>query len=111
MNLQQFVMTKIAEECTEVGKRALKQAQFGAQQHDEGFATNAKRLTDEAIDLLMWLAIAQRLAYVGETDNVYARFREKQEKICKVLAISVAERQVDPGVLSYLSQMVMDVLP
>jgi hypothetical protein len=111
MNLQQFVMTKIAEECTEVGKRALKQAQFGAGQHDEGYPPNARRLHDEVTDLMMWLAVAQKIGISYPAGNVYARFREKQAKIVKVLRISVEQGQVDAGVLAYFDQLVMDVMP
>lgn len=102
LNLEQFVLTKIAEEATEVGKRALKQQQFGADQHDGGFLPNKRRLTEEATDLMMWLAWGRWLNIVGVPDVSNShRYLQKRGKIIDVLRISVAQGQVEPAVLQF----------
>jgi NTP pyrophosphatase (non-canonical NTP hydrolase) len=76
----QFLLTKLAEECTEVAQRALKQIQFGAEESqatnvinagramtDEMRKTNAQRLRGEINDLL---AIIDFLTFCGEIPSV-----------------------------------------
>lgn len=77
MNREQFLLTKLSEECAEVSQRALKQIQFGRDQVQKGTEvkdgtpapdkeigfSNARRLTNELIDLL---AIAALLQDAGE---------------------------------------------
>jgi hypothetical protein len=103
LSLKQFVLAKIAEECTEVGKRAIKQMQFGEHQHDAGFESNMRRLQSECADLAMWLGMAQRLGIVHPPGNTYLLYREKRAKIINVLHISVTEGQVDPAALDYFT--------
>ena len=104
LSLKQFVLLKIAEECTEVGKRAIKQMQFGEHQHDAGYESNMKRLQDEALDLDMWMALASKLGIVVyPPGNICARYREKRQKIINVLHISVTEGRVDPAALDYFT--------
>jgi NTP pyrophosphatase (non-canonical NTP hydrolase) len=110
MNLKQFVLAKIAEECTEVAKRAIKQMQFGEHQHDAGFEPNMRRLQEETTDLAMWVGIAEKLGIAYPTGNIYSRYRAKRDKIIRVLHISVVEGQVDPAVLDYFTHN-EDLLP
>lgn len=103
--LEQFVLCKIAEEATEVCKRALKQQQFGAEQHDPGYESNKKRLTGEATDLGMWLSWGRWLYIVGVQDiSPSQRWHDKRTKVIDVLRISVAQGQVEPAVLEFFEQ-------
>jgi hypothetical protein len=101
LSLEQFVLCKIAEEATEVGKRALKQQQFGGLQHEEGYLRNRDRLTAECNDLRMWLTIGWELDQVGQTLDQNVRWRSKHSELLRVLRIAVAEGQVEPRALDY----------
>lgn len=98
MNRAQFLLAKLAEECAEVSKRALKQMQFGANQVQaqsdpyvkdahvpETSLSNSMRLQGEVNDML---AVIDMLVDIGEIPYMspYARAvakREKREKITK----------------------------
>lgn len=103
MTIKQFWLTKLAEECTEVGQRALKQIQFGADQiwkggevpggiapNDNADINNAQRLLNELSDLS---AIVSKLQTMGEipsqslADFKAARIK-KLAKIEKYLMLS-----------------------
>lgn len=101
MSLSQFVLCKIAEEATEVGKRALKQQQFGTDQHETGYETNRQRLTNEAEDLRMWLFIAWELDLLGTQTSLNARYQRKRDELLRVLRISVDHGQVNPAALKF----------
>ena len=54
MNLEQFLLTKLAEECVEVAQRALKAQQFGMLEKQPGQdKTNSERLEEEFTDLIV----------------------------------------------------------
>ncbi len=57
---EQFLLVKLAEECDEVSQRALKQAQYGAQEAQEGNPTNSERLRDEILDLVAIVSLLQQ---------------------------------------------------
>lgn len=65
MNKRQFLLLKLAEECTEVAQRASKQIQFGAYEVQDTTShtsqyTNAERTKQELIDLMcVWKMLVQ----------------------------------------------------
>ena len=79
MNHAQFYLTKLAEECSEVSQRALKQIQFGKNESqsvnpfnnreitEEMKLTNAQRLREEVNHLL---AVVEVLEFIGELPTV-----------------------------------------
>jgi hypothetical protein len=106
LSLEQFVLCKIAEEATEVGKRALKQQQFGAHQHEDGYAPNRERLASEVTDMLGWLTIAAHIGVLPEHYagvNVYHRYRTKRPELLRVLKIAVDQGQVSTDALDFIN--------
>src|SRR5580658_4815599 len=103
MSIKQFWLTKLAEECTEVGQRALKQIQFGKEQvwksgelgstgpgPETAGLNNAQRLREEINDLLVIVCKLEELEEVPqitwyEFDVVKTK---KLAKIGKYLAFS-----------------------
>ena len=107
LTVQQFVLCKIAEEATEIAKRALKQQQFGALQHEEGYAPNRDRLATEVTDMLAWLTIASHLGVLPERYagvNVYHRYRAKRPELLRVLKIAVDQGEVTTDALTFIAQ-------
>jgi NTP pyrophosphatase (non-canonical NTP hydrolase) len=91
MNKQQFLLLKLAEECSEVAQRALKQIQFGKSeiQKDQS-KCNAERLTDEIMDLSVLVRLLQEesevLAWTHRTFE--AAKKKKVKKLQKYLDLS-----------------------
>ncbi len=103
MNRNQFLLTKLAEECAEVAQRALKQIQFGAQQIQTGSEvkdgtaapvkeaglTNAQRLFNEIVDFVI---IVDLLYDANQLPDPNIDFDEEKknkiERLNKYLAFS-----------------------
>lgn len=90
MNKEQFLLTKLAEECNEVAQMALKTQQFGM---DEVYIdkSNKERLHDELTDLM---AIIQMLNVefnfnYYHNDSVQLKLEDKIKKVNKYLQYSV----------------------
>lgn len=106
LTLQQFVLCKIAEEATEIAKRALKQQQFGEHQHEEGYAPNRDRLALEVTDMLAWLTIGSHIGVLPEHYagvNVYHRYRAKRPELLRVLKIAVDQGQVSSDAFNFIA--------
>lgn len=91
MSYEQFLLTKLAEECNEVAQRALKQQQFGSEEHEPGDSqNNAQRTLYELNDLL---AVVDLLIANGDLPDQSALELEqhkirKRAKILKYLEYS-----------------------
>lgn len=94
MNLQQHLLTKLAEECTEVGQIALKTQQFGFDESRQGQPyTNAERTHQEIDDLM---AIVEMLNDVGfGYEPSRERIEAKKNKVVHFLKYSVELGMVD----------------
>lgn len=86
MNCSQFLLLKLAEECSEVAQRAIKQIQFGKLeiQHDQ-FFTNCERLKQELLDLYAIAAMLEEIQELpeitfGEEAEAFERKRKKLQK-------------------------------
>lgn len=91
LTIRQFYLTKLAEECNEVGQRALKQQQFGQYEVQKNQALNNEdRLRAEVLDLY---AMVRILTEAGEIPRIYRydmeeAYEAKKAKIAKYLAYS-----------------------
>lgn len=90
MTLEQYYLTKIAEEASELAQAALKASQFGLFEIIEGTnETNEQRITKELNDLL---AVISELRYIGYEEPVlmedFGLQLEKINKVDKYLAYS-----------------------
>lgn len=105
MKLNQFLLLKLAEECNEVAKRAIKQIQFGPNQSqsqdglsaEKVHAPNKVRLRDEILDVV---CIVQALVDLNEIDTlsaeeIRAAFEAKMKKIGRYLAHSVELGEIE----------------
>lgn len=96
MNKEQFFLTKIAEECTEIAKVALKAQQFGLDNVKEGqLLTNRERLIEELNDLFVILSMMDAndlLVLSYYTDN---EVEQKQNKVIKYLNKSIELGLID----------------
>lgn len=104
MTLQQFLVLKLMEECTEVAQRCSKTIQFGpdeVQPTNPLAGTNSYRLHQELQDLLATAVIAQghgAVSFPGDFHNVVA-IHEKRVKLNKYLEYSRKLGLVEPGPL------------
>lgn len=92
MNREQFLLLKLAEECTEVGQRAMKQIQFGRDEAQVGQPlTNGQRLRDEVIDLFSMVELLhESLEIPTWSEEEYIQsFLKKREKLQKYVDLSV----------------------
>lgn len=111
MNLNQFLLLKLSEECAEVSQRALKQAQFGAEESqatnpfnqreitDEMKLTNAQRLELEINDLYSIVHFLAMLNEVSDDTDFFDHFEAKKKKIRKYLTYSIELNKVDKEAL------------
>lgn len=88
MNREQYLLTKLAEECTEIAQDALKTQQFGFESYnpDTGI-TNTEYLTNELNDLF---AILEMLDELGSFKFVAcpSAISDKKAKVNKYLELS-----------------------
>ena len=99
MNLQQYLLGKLAEEGAEVGQIALKTQQFGFHEYCPGQPfTNTERTHQEIDDLMAIVEMLNDIGfgYVSSRDRIEA----KKEKVVKYLTYSVELGMVDPHVLN-----------
>jgi len=78
---EQFLLVKLAEECQEVAQRALKQAQYGAQEAQEGNPTNSERLRDEVLDF----SVILNLLYESGEIRSWSSSEFKKAKAAKLV--------------------------
>jgi hypothetical protein len=91
MNMKQFFLTKLVEECAEVQQRALKQMQFGEKEIQEGQEKeNRDRLLDEVEDLRAVLFMNEYIGNISEISQKEKdlRYNKKWDKILKYLNLS-----------------------
>lgn len=95
MDLEQFLLIKIAEECDEISQRALKAAQFGLDEVQNGQGlSNAERLIGELNDLAGVLSLMKQediLCFKASSDAV----AQKVEKLRKYLALPASLGRVN----------------
>lgn len=94
MNLQQFLLTKLAEESSEIAQIALKTQQFGVDEARPGQPlTNAERVYCELDDLLAIVEMLNEdgLGYLPNRERIEA----KKDKVRRFLQYSVDLGMVD----------------
>lgn len=91
MNVGQFLLLKLMEECAEISQRASKQIQFGKTESQNGQGlTNAERLKQELLDL----ASITRLLHENkelpevEEEELEVAYEKKRVKMQKYLDLS-----------------------
>lgn len=105
MKIEQFMLLKLAEECNEVAKRAIKQIQFGSNQSqsqdglspEKVHAPNRQRLREEVIDVL---CIVKVLIDLDEIDEIFIKDLEpayitKMQKIGRYLRYSMELGEIE----------------
>lgn len=91
MTYNQFLLTKLMEECAEVGQRAAKQQQFGKDESQPGHTeTNADRLRDEINDLKAIVVLLEEAGEVKDTspEEFEYHLNKKSEKLVKYYVYS-----------------------
>ena len=89
MNLEQFYLLKLAEECSEVAQRALKQMQFGKNEIQKDQAlTNSMRLRAELNDLLSVIKILEEMSEIPHAHDLDEYIKMKRAKLEKYLEYS-----------------------
>ncbi len=70
MNLEQFLLTKLAEECSEVAQIALKSQQFGLDEvYGKIGVSNRQRVYDELNDLLGVVGLLNEIGFGYSPDE------------------------------------------
>lgn len=88
----EYYLLRMAEECCEVGQRALKALAFGIDEVQPGQPhDNAARIVDEFHDLFAVAAILQERGVIKDITPSHDRIEAKRAKIEKFMAISVAQ--------------------
>ena len=94
MDYEQYLLGKLAEECAEVGQRALKTAQFGMDEVQPGQALdNAERLHAELDDLMAIVELLNVHHGLNYTPNA-ARIAAKKAPAKKRAAKKAAKKRV-----------------
>jgi len=84
MNKTQFLLSKLAEECAEVAKVALKAQQMGLQNQPEGRATtNLEELCLEINDIMAHVVMLNMHSGLGFLGNA-TKQREKMERVERI---------------------------
>jgi len=98
MTRQQYLLTKLAEECSEVAQRALKAAHFGPGEIQPGQPmTNAERLHQEFCDLI---GVAYMLTHEFGIELLrwsHAEIEAKRIKVDKYMALAQSLGMVEDG--------------
>lgn len=111
MTREQFLLLKLAEECQEVAKRAIKQIQFGAHQIQKGGEvkdgtaapekeaglTNGERLKNELTDLYVMTNLLQLAGQIPPTTSKEFKIakKDKTKKLNRYLAFSRQKGELD----------------
>ena len=89
MNLEQFYLLKLAEECSEVAQRALKQMLFGKNEIQKDQAlTNSMRLRAELNDLLSVIGVLEEMSEIPHAHDLDEYIKIKRTKLEKYLEYS-----------------------
>jgi NTP pyrophosphatase (non-canonical NTP hydrolase) len=90
MNIEQFFLTKVAEECAEIAQVALKAQQFGLNNVKEGQKyTNKERLSAELNDLFIILAFLEGTGSFSMEHYTEEETLAKRDKVLKYLTRSI----------------------
>lgn len=96
MNIEQYILICMAEECSEVSHRISKALRFTLDEIEPGHTlTNGTRIVNEIIDLLSVIDLAVRYGIIVDPFNSLPLKILKQEKIAKFMNYSL-----ELGVLS-----------
>lgn len=77
MTYQQYLLTKLAEEATEVAKIALKTQQFGMDETRDGYPSNRERLHSELNDFLSHVTMLNEECDLGFYPDIEAMEAKK----------------------------------
>lgn len=85
MTRKQYLLLKLAEECTEVAQRCSKQIQFGKDEIQQGQdLTNGQRLLFEVIDLATIANLLQDEEEIPQISKI-AREAMREAKVTKIM--------------------------
>lgn len=94
MNLEQYLLAKLAEESAEIAKIALKAQQFGFYETKSGqLYTNTERTHQELDDLMAIVEMLNDLGFNYEPNQ--ERIEAKKKKVIRYLRYSVDLKMVD----------------
>ena len=90
MNHDQYLLSKLAEECFEAGQRAMKAQQFGFDEVQPGQPlNNLERLADEMHDLIAtWLKLTHDVDGDVERFPTTEKQLAREEKMAKFVKLS-----------------------
>jgi NTP pyrophosphatase (non-canonical NTP hydrolase) len=90
MTRAQYLLCKLAEECSEVAQRALKQQQFGPKQRQKGYNKNRDRLRGEVLDMLAHVKFLQDAGEIDRIggDDVAIHAAKKWRKVQRFMGLS-----------------------
>lgn len=90
MNHDQYLLSKLAEECNEVGQRAMKAQQFGFDEVQPGQPlNNLERLAEEMHDLIAtWLKLTHDVNEQVERFPSTQKQIAREEKMAKFVKLS-----------------------
>ena len=95
MNLNEYYLTCLSEECNEVGQRVSKALRFGLDEVQKGQTlNNSERISEELRDLISIAFILEEMGLIKDYNPLPDHIKKKKEKIIKYMKISV-----DMGVL------------
>lgn len=107
MNLEQFLLICLIEECAEVAQRATKALRFGTKEVQPGqYLDNFQRLSDELNDLL---TVMDLMIEHDKTDAIridQAAQNAKAIKLLRFAAYSVQQGTLDLAALSSLGDLI-----
>lgn len=99
MSLEQYLLTKLVEECTEVAQMALKAQQFGLDNHhpkNPGI-TNRERLQREFMDVVASVKMLNEIGFGCGVDE--ALVEKKADKVKHFMSMSIDLGKVEESAL------------
>lgn len=89
LDVEQYLLVKLAEECSEVAQMAMKSAQYGLKEVKEGQdLTNAERLNSELNDLHIILTLMKKNKIFAFKQDKKDTWIAKLEKVAKYFKLS-----------------------
>ncbi len=105
MTLEQYLLSKLSEECNEVGQMAMKCQHFGINEvYDIQDLTNAQRTHIEIDDMAAVIELLNELGFGYK--SCPERKQKKKEKVMKYLKYCIEEGHVDPDAASLMQKYI-----
>lgn len=97
MTRAEHLLTKLLEECCEVGQRCTKAMRFGLQEIQDGHnEDNAARIMDEFLDVVAIVEVLQSEGHLPLMANTSQLIRAKKDRFFKFYAYSIECGTVTP---------------